>query len=103
MELTREDRDTRQSSVIRKLQEELPRIKDKYCNSCLRSSYSQLVTCTCDYEYHDFEDAVRMVSFAHYERLNAGDSVYLKSVSGGAYVGESSKFIFSGEYIPVDA
>ena len=101
IELTREDRDTQQSSVLRKVQEELPRTKDRYCNSCSTSRYnSRSVTCTCDDNYyHDSEDAIRLMSITHYEELNAGDSVYLKFVSGGAWVGGTSKFTFSGEYI----
>ena len=101
MELTREDGDTHQSSVIREIHQDLPRIKDKYCKSCSTYGYnSRTVTCTCDDNYyHDSEEAIRLMSFTHYERLNADDSVYLKAVSGGAYVGENVKFIFSGEYI----
>ena len=108
MELTREDGHTHQTSVIRKVRDYLPETNDKYCQSCTTSSertygysmtHAHTVTCTCHEDRHDAEDAIRMVSFTHYERLNAGDSVYLKSVSGGAWVGETSKFIFSGEFI----
>ena len=99
MELTREDGDTHQSSVIRRIEEELPRTKDKYCNSCSYSRYQSSVSCTCADLLHDSEDAIRLMSLTHFERLNAGDSVYLKAVSGGAYVGGNVKFTFSGEYI----
>ena len=107
MELTLEDGDTHQTSVIRNVQDNLPETKDKYCQSCTSSSHyssssyghSHTVTCSCNEDHQDAEDAIRMVSFTHYERLNAGDSVYLKYVSGGSWVGATSKCIFRGEYI----
>ena len=53
MELTREDGDTHQSSVIREIHQDLPRIKDKYCKSCSTYGYnSRTVTCTCDDNYY---------------------------------------------------
>ena len=57
------------------------------------------VTCTCNEDHQEAEDAVRVMSITHFQKLNAGDSVYLKQVSGGIWVGGTSNFIFSGEYI----
>ena len=45
------------------------------------------------------ESAIRQMSFTHYLKLSEGDSIYLKAVSGEAYVGGKSKLMFSGEYI----
>ena len=45
------------------------------------------------------ESAIRQMSFTHYLKLSEGDSIYLKAVSGEAYIGGKSKFMFSGEYI----
>ena len=106
IDLTREDGDTHQTSVIRVIQDDLPETNDKYCQSCTTSSssssrysHSHAVTCTCNEDHQEAEDAVRMMSITHFQRLNAGDSVYLKDVSGGIWVGGTSQFIFSGEYI----
>ena len=101
MELTREDVATHQTSVLREIQDDLPKTKDKYCGTCTYSPniIGNRVSCSCTEHNQDAEKAVRTMSLTHYERLNAGDSVYVKAVSGGVYVGETNKFMFSGEYI----
>lgn len=99
MELTKEDIVTHQTLVLREIQDDLPETKDKYWGSCTYSSYRNRVSCSCTEGTHDADSAVRTMGIAHYERLNAGDSVYIKAVPGGVYVGETNKFMFSGEYI----
>ena len=99
MELTKEDIATNQTFVLREIQDDLPATKDKYCGSCTYSSYRNRVSCSCTEGTHDADSAVRTMGLAHFERLNAGDSVYVKAVSGGVYVGDKNKFMFSGEYI----
>ena len=53
-------------------------------------------------DHQDAEDAILMMSITNFEKLNAGNSVFLEQVSGGIWVGRAKRannFFFSGEFI----
>ena len=100
VELVRESRGGLGTAVIREIKQELPRSRDKYCQNCHTNWRDRdSISCTCNDNFRDPESVIRQMSFTHYEKLTEGDSIYLKAVSGEAYIGGKSKFMFSGEFI----
>ena len=103
IEFVRENRGGLWTTVMQEIKQEYPRFQDKYCENCHKVTslrdYSTTISCTCRDNFREPESAIRQMSFTHYEKLTEGDSIYLKAVSGEAYIGGKSKFMFSGEFI----